>query len=334
MSIATPFNAHAGDNGYVFDYQAEVENFYDTFPQHSRLDFFDLQAGTFITSENRPLTSLAQLTDQQLIDSCTVTIKKELKDGAHKQNSCLFTEGDYKAILLNKRRVHILPPEQELAFAFDHETGHAICKYGALSSNTHLSECVADCYATLRHYQRFGMASTSIENVLYYRTYAAFVDSHARYFTVPPLLQVMQDAAYVDFQSLSAEDTVTLASRYASKYAMQAAIIHDMPIKILSGISNNNTHEQNSHVVREFFKTVSSTNSPDTLHWGTFAFEALINGMLFPASTITIDGQEWKDMANSLKQKNAAMQRQGGLFFEIDQKHMAPQRILRTPFGR
>ncbi len=334
MSIVTPFNTHAGGAGYVFDYQAEVENFYDAFPQHNDLDFIDLQSGDFITTKNRPLSSFEQLTDPQQIDSCKATFKKEFADGAKKQNSCLFTEGDYKAVLLNNRSVRVLPPEQEKAFAFDHETGHAVCTYGARASNRHLAECVADSYATIRHYQRFGMESTSIENVLYYRTFMTFVNANETYFTVPALLQVMQDAAYVDFQSLSPEDTATLASRYAAKYAMQTAVISDMPLKILSRISNENAHEQNNDVVRGFFKAISSTNSPDTLHWGSFAFEALVEGMLFPASTISFNGQEWQDMANSLKQKNEAMQRQGSLFLGIDQKHMNPQRILRRTFGR
>ncbi len=121
-------------------------------------------------------------------------------------------------------------PAQELAFAFDHELGHAVIPDGAsYGSNDYIPECIADAYAVIRHFQRFGADSNALDALAAARAYyMIFKKERWDHFTSPVIAELLERRYEIDWNALSPQETAQLAHDFAFKYAMERHTLLDL----------------------------------------------------------------------------------------------------------
>jgi hypothetical protein len=128
-------------------------------------------------------------------------------------------------IMLNtsKNAINLMGPSVPLLhnvyFILDHELGHAVAENGHRNHNSQtMHECVADSFAALRHIQRFGPDTTSLEKLMLRRAQRLVSltgQRHAEHFTGFTLEKLLEIKDKVDIQRLSPEQTKALATRMA-----------------------------------------------------------------------------------------------------------------------
>jgi hypothetical protein len=97
--------------------------------------------------------------------------------------------GGYLHILLYTKPSHRRftaegqPEDMEATAAFDHELAHLVARGGFDLSDKTACESVADCYAVLRHRQRYGAASQAGENIASARAFQFILSGDVDHFT-------------------------------------------------------------------------------------------------------------------------------------------------------
>lgn len=124
--------------------------------------------------------------------------------------------------------------EKNLLFVLDHELGHLALKDGIGKENTlHakiLRECLADAYAVIRHYQRFGMDSDCSDLRLspHRRTRDLAVCAGKEHFTTYVTDEIIRRRHLIDFDRLDPQQTADLARRFVLEYAPPAPLVEDI----------------------------------------------------------------------------------------------------------
>jgi hypothetical protein len=126
--------------------------------------------------------------------------------------------------------------EQHLLFVLDHELAHCGIKDGfgrASSARDYkilLGESVADAYALIRHYQRYGVDSNSQNR---YITPSARADNFilwgdSTHFTSFVLDAIAKRKHEVDFDKLDTQQTAELARRFALEFMPPERVVEDL----------------------------------------------------------------------------------------------------------
>jgi hypothetical protein len=126
--------------------------------------------------------------------------------------------------------------EEHLLFVLDHELAHCALKDGfarATSSRDYailLGESVADAYALIRYYQRYGADSDSKNK---YVSPAARADNFmlwgdSTHFTSFVLDAIAQRKHLIDFDKLTPQQTADLARRFALQYMPPKRVVEDI----------------------------------------------------------------------------------------------------------
>lgn len=124
--------------------------------------------------------------------------------------------------------------EKDILFILNHELAHLAIDnaydYESLYEQV-VAESIADAYALICHYQRFGGESE-------YRDISGYVPGRARdmvlndkpecHFTTFVLDEIINRKHMIDFNQLNPQQTANLAWRFAMQYAPPAPIIKDM----------------------------------------------------------------------------------------------------------
>jgi len=173
---------------------------------------------------NHPITQ--ELKDDKGASSCATFDPKQ------KVNLIFINDGVPKEQFDNVSK----ETEQHLLFVLDHELAHCGIKDGfsrASSSRDYkilLSESVADAYAMIRHYQRYGAESDPRNK---------YIGSGARanhfvlggdnvHFTSFVLDAIVKRKGDIDFDKLTPEQTADLARRFAMKYMPPERALEDL----------------------------------------------------------------------------------------------------------
>lgn len=118
------------------------------------------------------------------------------------------------------------------AFTFDHELGHALTREKQLPAM--LSESIADAYAMLRHYQRFGIESDMDKNIMSYRrqniSFDSAVENGLDYYTIPTLRHIAQHKHAMNLDALSPQETFALAEQTARDTIASPEIIDTLRV--------------------------------------------------------------------------------------------------------
>ncbi len=126
--------------------------------------------------------------------------------------------------------------EQHLLFVLDHELAHCSIKDGfarATSSRDYsilLAESVADAYALIRHYQRFGVDNDSKDKYVSPggRADNFILGGDSMHFTSFILDAIAKRKHVIDFDKLDAKQTADLARRFALEYMPPKKVLDDL----------------------------------------------------------------------------------------------------------
>lgn len=124
--------------------------------------------------------------------------------------------------------------EQNLLFILDHELGHCAIRNGFGRDQSPysalLAETVADAYALIRHYQRFGTDSPYANKYVdpSARAENFILGGDAEHFTSFTLAEIIKRKDEIDFNSLSPQETADLARRFALEFMPPAPAVEDM----------------------------------------------------------------------------------------------------------
>ncbi len=318
----------------VFDYEREVRQVWRDFPRIKNKVYF-LELGAEAISPVYPgnpriKEALGQFFKKQHeLWAEAQYLREEQKSSGYQSYDdnnlgivCLYTGEDRFPLLAASASL-----TQELTFSFDHELGHAIVPDGVLSDYTHLKECIADAYATIRHLQRAGAGSSVIDAVVEKRALQfIFQKTEGDYFTSPVTEKILARRHEIDWNSLTPQETTRLARRFALEYAL-----HPRDLQVLDKSFHkfhgklNALRKGNVTLLRDLAEKVLSTDTPDVFKWGAVVLNAALKGHFRrPPYSIILSGDYWDAVRQKLAEKQKIFAAQGEIMFGL----VSPDRSL------
>ena len=321
MSTARKFNAAVSRPApYVFDYDAEVAEFYAARPDmKDRLYFVDMKDESFTVT--RPGQADAAEKDEALHKNFHVTNGVRMMGKLGVSFALRAAGPDYGVIALAQQaRRQGLPRlmgagasnDEENLFVFDHEIGHMVCKNGG-PAYFNLRECAADAYATIRHIQRLGLSDTVRAIADTRAVELVFRPDNGDHFTSPVTEAILADAEKMDFTALDAKQTAELANRYALAHVLNTADHANAAaaFKALRGRLPE-LAAGDAAPLRALADIVLETDSPTIFRWGAKAIRALLDGkILCDGIRIQPPASEWEDVRLKLAARDAEHARDG-----------------------
>ena len=224
IKLKGAFAKTAKPENYVFNYEREVREFYRQFPQHRESVYFVETGYDALLGREKGYLEFEELYRMNSFQKCLSEAKEEGSrvysfefSGKRPDFHCVFLNlKDNKSsrlVTYNHKSTSV-----EQAFVLDHELGHALCNKGM--KGDHLSECVADAYASIRHVQRFGRDPTFLKTLTDSRALHMVFKRSMTHFTSPVVKRIIEDNAVFDFSKLSPAQTMQAATRYATRYAV------------------------------------------------------------------------------------------------------------------
>lgn len=318
----------------VFDYALEVGQVWRDFPETKDSVFFvDLCAGisskgmvsdlVYPRYPERKKVILQWVNNQDDILSTIAKYQTKVK------NSCYIPRENNKRgfVLLYTQKLSSSFLEetsqlgQETAFVFDHELGHAIIPGGA-GRDRLLRECIADAYAMIRHFQRYGADSPVIERIVESRALPyIFEKSGWGNFTSPVTAQILARRYDIQWDSLTPEETKQLAQRFAHEYVMPAERLKalDLAFKKVRKAFKGGFSAQ----FQELAEEVLSTGSPDVFKWGVMVLKIALDSRL---EGIVLTGDYWDNVRRNLAEKQKIFEARDELLFGFGGEDLPLQR--------
>ncbi len=192
------------------------------------------------------------------------------------------------------------PQAQETAFVFDHELGHAIIPHG-IGISANLSECVADAYATIRHFQRYGADSPHIAHIVNNRAFDFIFrdrDYGFSHFTSSVTEKILSRRHEIDWKALTPQETLELAEKFALGHAMKI-----IPLSALQSdfyavrMSGQPVAQGNKPPLKKLAEKVLSTDSADVFKYGSAALALYVDK---ETADKVLKGKYWDDVRRKL----------------------------------
>jgi hypothetical protein len=304
----------------AFNYTAAVQEAWAMFPGiKDRLIFLDVYSQKLIYPGD-PITA------KDIIDYMNKS--EDLKShvaGCIEKKSHEYTELENNRFILiytGEDQKKILGLESSLAkslyFSFDHELAHAMIEnakdYEAEKHTPQLVESIADAFAAIRHFQRFGDDAKSIEKLLLMRAYRLFAgtpEEELRHFTSPVIEQILKQKDSSDYKNLSPEETMALARRMAINHCMnekRSRILEWQTSEIslsLAPLMQNDTYYAWARALAE---KILTTDQPDLFKWGSKIIQGHLEQKFYNKQTgeaYNLTGPDWDDVRMRLKERQA-----------------------------
>jgi hypothetical protein len=213
-----------------------------------------------------------------------------------------------------------LEEEKNLLFTMDHELAHLGVKDG-MSGNSFedvvLAECVADAYALIRHFQRFGDDSVPRHQYVdpFSRLMAMVMGQDLSHFTTFVLDEIIKRKDEIDFSKLDEKQTENLAWRFAMKFAPPKpviAMLHEEfePVR--------QAYERSPHSGNFIKVLISMALDPKTDYYTFKASSLLLKTYLEDAAKLSgklnVPEELLKDVRKKLKEKEIKLAERDILF--------------------
>jgi len=226
--------------------------------------------------------------------------------------------------------------EQHLLFVLDHELAHCALKDGfAMASSPRdykilLAESVADAYALIRHYQRYGTDGASSNK---YVSPSARADNFilwgdSTHFTSFVLDAIAQRKDQIDFDKLTSEQTADLARRFALEYMPPQRMVEDIG-RDFANIRAAFRKNPSEGVKMLIDKTLDPQADYYTFKFGSLWAKAFLDGKFPDGGDVKLPKAYLDDAAKKLAVREAEFDKQGVLFNIPQKKPQPPQ----TAFG-
>ncbi|MBU6474685.1 MAG: hypothetical protein KGQ70_01855 [Alphaproteobacteria bacterium] len=168
-----------------------------------------------------------------------------LKKRTQDKNRQTYAETDNRLRLLfimydepvNENEIGALPKkaEKDILFVLDHELAHLVVKDPPLAGENEqykssIREAVADAYALIRHYQRYGTKSAHKSAIVdpWARAGALTLNGDTVHFSTLMLEEILKRRDVIDFASLDPQQTAELARRFAVAYTPPASVVNSI----------------------------------------------------------------------------------------------------------
>lgn len=205
-----------------FDLSVQLPQLFRDFPQLLTTSaFYDHARQAFLYNTRPPETYTEQI--------------ERINASKLGHNSCTSfrndTEPEHYLVCLNQDELLVpatfrlnMTEEQISAWTFDHELGHVLVP-GGMAAERLEQECLADVYASLRHYQRYGIDSNGVDDIILTRInnciYAAPETDNGRqveYYTNEVLEKLARKRHDLGIMEMSPADTVSFARAFVDRH--------------------------------------------------------------------------------------------------------------------
>ncbi len=312
MSLSGEFEGVAKrQDPAVFDFEREVAQVWHDFPQvKDKVIFFDAGAGGKLVY---PGSDNDRKQVERLIERYDVIgdFKDFTRDIGKVSSFCSDVGTDERFIFLlqEKHEKYLVdskaPVAQETAFAFDHELGHSIVPGGLSEEDMNKAECLADAYAVIRHFQRYGADSAAIETIIAGRAFDLVFEEHGYgrdHFTSPVTEQILAQRHDCDWDNMTPAQTVKLAQEFVRKYGMNEKQL-DVIDEAFSPL-HDKAHSVRSGAVlplKELAQRVFATDSSSIFKYGAAALELCIDQQAVGA---LLQGEYWDVVRQRLGERH------------------------------
>jgi len=204
-------------------------------------------------------------------------------------------------------------------FGLLHETGHALIHASKPTPDNPYSECVADAYAALSCFQRFGNDAAELLSLVSWSRVLKSVVSDTKHLTTPVLDKIIADSAGEDFSKLSQADIIERAESYAKDWTPRAPVL----------AATRPDFVQNGPV--NFRQLAEKCFSPASNDFSFYLGERLVRPYLKDQDGITYEGTKvWfpdeyrREMAATIRERNGGQSMQERFNAAMTQPEAAP----------
>lgn len=280
-----------------FDFNAAV--------RETRRDYPELRRhAIFIDASNDNWQDIENVLDHLTVDEEDIgSVRKTYRDAKRLKTSFHIavardtTNVPFSAVVFHPDRSPLFGTKRgatDDAGSFDHETGHA------LTPNMHgtPAENVADAFAALRHLQRSGGETESLDYCAWKRAFifvTTGADTHLTTFTVD---KILCDRKTADFISLTPAETAAIAKAYAKRNTPSPSELKQLgrdfkPLRKLP--------------LKEAFRklaliTLAADDDSDTFYLGARVLQGALDpkGTLIDGEEIRLQGRAWDRLRRDL----------------------------------
>lgn len=224
--------------------------------------------------------------------------------------------------------------EKEILFTLDHELGHIVIKYPAVAGENEqykvaLGESIADAFAAIRHYQRYGMDSDYQASIMdpWARAAALALQEDAVHFTTVMHQEIIRLKGQIDYAALTPQQTIELARRFATEYTPPSSVVNRLMTKLKPVRQAYNEDPDSDKWLRIL---ASITLSPKTDSYTFRICKLVLEGYLDGRTdaygvSAPVRGNDWDDVRKKLKEAEIKHAKDG-ILFNLDAASQKPAR--------
>ncbi len=311
VSAREEFNQTASrQDPAVFDFEREVAQAWRDFPEaKGKILFFDASAGVKLV---HPAEAVEKKEAECLIKSLD-NVQSRVKRHAswHGRNSFCqpYADGSRFLFLYMEKHAHDVvdraaPLAQETTFIFDHELAHAVVPDG-LGAGLNRQECIGDAYAVIRHLQRYGADSPTIDAIVANRSFDMIFRKFGYgrdHFTSPVTEAILAQRYDIDWNSLTPAETAQKAREFVLENEMDAETLYALEKNFFKLHDKAKAIEEGKTApIRALAKKVLATDSPDVFKYGAAALELTIGQQ---TAAGLLKGKYWDNVRRELAKKH------------------------------
>ena len=234
-------------------------------------------------------------------------------------NFILYTE----PVNENERAAVSEKTEKDILFIMDHELAHLAIKDPPLEGENRqyadsIREAIADAYAMIRHYQRYGTQSEHKNTIIdpWARAGALTFNRDTVHFSSFMLDEIVKRKDIIDFSSLSPQQTTELAKRFALAYTPASSVVNSILRKLRPVRSAYNAAPDSDEWLKVLMKvTLDPKNDSYTFKVCSKILQGYLDGRTdMDGMSVDTTGIHWDDVRKSLREAEAKHAQEDILF--------------------
>jgi len=247
------------------------------------------------------------------------TTRKMRKDKDYPSHAIYEDKRDLSLLLYNERinpkeiKNVSAKTEKDVCYILDHELAHLAIQNGASEKRNDLhesviGEAVADAYAQIRYYQRFGTDSEHGHYIVdpFSRAAGLVFNEDTEHFTSFMLDEIVRRKHLIDFAALTPQQTAELAWRFAMEYTPSVIVLN----KVAEALKPVREAFEKSPGTNGWLRTLAQITLDDKTDYYTFRVcKTLLKGYLedgkanWDGKPVDAQGKYWDDIRTKLKEK-------------------------------